>query len=258
MSGKWGDEPGYDMTDLAVTGWGSRMGWVVRLIEMGTDKPARSVDVLEFGQPRDFGDIASLGLTLAEAKQLGGHVQQAVATAQAHDHAVLRPNCSSCGGRCHIKDWRLHQVATLFGAVEVRLPRFRSTGCGHTETGVSWPSHCRSTPELDQLRAHLCRVAAGVLAHLLPVEAGKNHDTLRSHTLKIGERLRDAAAVRPPAPAPAITLAVDSTFIRSSDGGERHLEVRVDNVDVIRRSTAALRLCRKERHRHGCAGPAEP
>jgi len=59
------------MTDLAVTGWGSRMGWVVRLIEMGTDKPARSVDVLEFGQPRDFGDIASLGLTLAEAKQLG-------------------------------------------------------------------------------------------------------------------------------------------------------------------------------------------
>jgi len=237
VSGNWGDEPGYDMTDLAVTGWGSRMGWVVRLIEMGTDKPARSVDVLEFGQFRDFGNIASLGLTLAEAKQLLCRVQQALATVQAHDHAVLRPNCSSCGGTCHIKDWRLRQVATLFGAVEVRLPRFRCVSCGHTETGVGWPSHCRSTPELDHLRAHLSalmpyRAAAGVLAHLLPVEAGKNHDTLRSHTLKIGERLRDAAAVKPVASASAITLTVDSTFIRSCDDGERHLEVRVGNVET--------------------------
>jgi hypothetical protein len=49
VSGKWGAEYGCDMTDLAVTGWRSRMGWVVRLIEMGIDNPARSVDVLEFG-----------------------------------------------------------------------------------------------------------------------------------------------------------------------------------------------------------------
>jgi ABC-type sulfate/molybdate transport systems ATPase subunit len=40
-----------------------------------------------------------------------------------------------------------------------------------------WPARCRSTPELDQLRAHLsalmpCRVATGVFGHLLPVDAG--------------------------------------------------------------------------------------
>jgi len=73
---KLGDEPGCDMTDLAITGWGSRMGWVVRLIEMGTDKPARNVDVLEFGQPRDFGNPASLGLTLTEAEQLLARVSK--------------------------------------------------------------------------------------------------------------------------------------------------------------------------------------
>src|ERR1700732_903896 len=54
--------------------------------------------------------------------------------------------------------------------------------------------HCRSTPELDQLRAHLSalmphRVAAGMLAYLLPVEAGKSPETLRRHTLKIGEEV---------------------------------------------------------------------
>jgi hypothetical protein len=33
------------------------------------------------------------------------------------------------------------------------------------------------------------RVAAGVLTHLLPVEAGKSPETLRGHTLKVGEQL---------------------------------------------------------------------
>jgi hypothetical protein len=76
------------------------------------------------------------------------------------------------------------------------------------------------------------RVAAGVLAHLLPVAAGTSHETLRSHTLKAGEELRDAAVVTPAAaPASAIAISLDSTFIRSRHAGERHLEVRVGNVE---------------------------
>ena len=76
------------------------------------------------------------------------------------------------------------------------------------------------------------RVAAGVLAHLLPVEAGKSPETLRGHTLKLGEQLRDAAAVKPEAAASTITITLDSTFIRSCHDGERHLEVRVGNVET--------------------------
>jgi hypothetical protein len=213
------------------------MRWVLRLVETETDSPVRGVDVLEINRPRDLGDIANLGLTLAEAKQLLARVQQAVVGAQAHDHVVLRPDCSCCGGRCHRKDWRLHQVATLFGRVTVRVPRFRCAGCGHIETGISWSSHCRSTPELDQLRAHLSalmpyRVAAGVLTHLLPVDAGTSPETLRGHTLKIGEQLQDVVAVKPAVVASAITITLDSTFIRGRHDGERHLEVRVGNVET--------------------------
>jgi len=91
------------------------MGWVLQLVETGVDGRARSVEVLEISRPNDLGDIANLGLTLPEAKQLLARVQQAVVAAQAHQHAVLRPDCSSCGGRCHVKDWRPHQVATLLG-----------------------------------------------------------------------------------------------------------------------------------------------
>ena len=82
------------------------------------------------------------------------------------------------------------------------------------------------------------RVAAGVLAHLLPVAAGTSHETLRGRTLAIGEQLRDAATARATAatvavpPAPAITLSLDSIFVRSCHEGERHLEVRVGNAEA--------------------------
>src|SRR5260221_10113165 len=76
------------------------------------------------------------------------------------------------------------------------------------------------------------RVAAGVLGHLLPVEAGKSPETVRGHTLKVGGQLRAAAAVMPSAGASAITVTVDSTFIRGRHDGERHLEVRVGNVEA--------------------------
>jgi hypothetical protein len=121
-----------------------------------------------------------------------------------------------------------HRIATLFGKVTVRLPRFLFPTCNRTETGVCWPSRCRSTPELDQLQAHLSaqmtyRVAADVLQHLLPIDAGMSPETLRHHTLRIGEQLGTATSDQPTAAAAAaITVSMDSTFIRSREDGERH------------------------------------
>jgi len=75
------------------------------------------------------------------------------------------------------------------------------------------------------------RVAAEVMQHLPPLDAGTSPETLRSHTLQVGKQLGDAAAEKPPAAA-AITVMLDSTFIRSREDGERHLEVRVGNVET--------------------------
>jgi hypothetical protein len=202
---------------------------------------------MELDRRRDLGEIAELGLTLSEAKRLLVRVQQAIVATQARDHAVLHPECPSCGGGCHVKDWRHRAVATLFGAVTVRLPRFRCIRCGHNATSVGWPSHCRSTPELDQLRAHLSalmpfRVAADVLSHLLPVAAGMSPETLRGHTLKIGERLRAAPAVnqavaasrhhRHHAQRPAILAVADRTSELSRYTAERN--VRNEAAPLIR------------------------
>jgi hypothetical protein len=199
----------------------SRMEWTLRLVGRGIDGQSRSFDVMAISRLDGLGDIANFGLTLAEAKLLLAQVQQQVVAEQANTHAIFRPDCRSCGATCQVKDWQPHRIATLFGEVRVRLPRLVCAGCGCGETGVSWPSRCRSTPELNQLQARLSalmpyRVAADVLLHLLPINAGRSPETLRSHTLQVGKRLGDAAAEKPPAAA-AITISLDSTFIRSRD-----------------------------------------
>jgi hypothetical protein len=74
--------------------------------------------------------------------------------------------------------------------------------------------HCRSTPELDRLQAHLSalmtyRVAAEVLEQMFPIDAGGDHETLRRHTLMLGAQLQHCPLVRPATPATAISISVD-------------------------------------------------
>ena len=212
------------------------MAWIVKLVSVGAEGEEHSTDVMRIARPDDLTDLASLGLTLAEGKRLLAGVQREIVAAQARVHAVRRPACRGCGAACRVKDYRQHAVATLFGQVTVRLPRFRCAGCGATETGVGWPSHVRSTPELDRLRAQLSalmtyRTAAEVLAQMFPVDAGADPETLRRHTFKVAEALPMPATEAAP-PAEAIVVTLDSTFIRSCEAGERHLEVRIGNVET--------------------------
>jgi len=213
------------------------VAWVLRLVEIGVEGEGPCVDVLKISRPDDLVDIANLGLTLAEAKRLLAGVQREIVAAQARSHAVRRPSCARCDGVCRVKDYRDHEVSTLFGQVTLRLPRFRCAACGGIEAGTAWPSHCRSTPELDRFQAHLCalmtyRTAADVLAQMFPVDARTHHETLRRHTLKVGEVLGECTAIRPETAASAIVVTLDSTFIRSCAEGERHLEVRVGNIET--------------------------
>ena len=213
------------------------MGWILRLVKTGAEGDGKGMDIMEINKPDDLSDIADLGLSLAEAKLLLAGVQRDIVAAQARAHAVRRPKCRCGGGVCHVKDYRDHAIATLFGQVTVRLPRFLCAACGAIEVGVDWPSHCRSTPELNQLQAHLSalmtyRTAADVLEQMFPVGAGTDKETMRRHTLRAGAAFRDYVTIRPETAAPAIAVTLDSTFIRSCEDAERHLEVRIGNVET--------------------------
>jgi hypothetical protein len=72
---------------------------------------------MEISRTDGLDDIAKLGLTLSEAKQPLANAQREIAAAQARDHLVRRQGCPRCDGVCHVKDYRDHVVATLFGQV---------------------------------------------------------------------------------------------------------------------------------------------
>src|SRR3712207_412119 len=157
---------------------------------------------MRIARPDDLADLGTLGLSLAESKQLLAGIQREIVAAQARVHAACRPECRGCGASCRVKDYRRHAIATPFGQVAVRLPRFRCAGCGAAEAGVGWPPHVRSTPELDRRRARLSalmtyRTAAEVRAQLFPGDAGADPEPLRRHTLKIAEALPMRSATKP-------------------------------------------------------------
>jgi hypothetical protein len=86
------------------------MEWTLRMVGTGADGQFRSFDVMPISRPEGLGEIANLGLTLTEAKLLLAQVQQQVVAMQAHDHAMFRPDCQSCGERYHAKGWRSHRI----------------------------------------------------------------------------------------------------------------------------------------------------
>src|ERR1700749_3033291 len=125
------------------------MEWTLLLVGTGMDGHFRSDEGMVITRPDGLGEIADLGMTLSEAKLLLAQVQRQMVADQATSHAMLRPDCRSCGGTRQVKDWHPHRIATLFGDVNLKLPRLRCAGCSCGGTGVSWPSHRRSTPELN-------------------------------------------------------------------------------------------------------------
>jgi hypothetical protein len=116
---------------------GGRVAWIVRVVKTGAGGEGHCTDVMEIMRPADLSDIADLGLTLADAKLLLASLQQAIVTGQARDHAARRPAGPRCGEACQVKDYRERGVATLFGRVTVRLPRFRCAACGGIEAGTT-------------------------------------------------------------------------------------------------------------------------
>src|SRR3954470_23623995 len=76
------------------------------------------------------------------------------------------------------------------------------------------------------------RSAAEIVGQMFPVDSGAAHETLRRHTFKVAERLSTPAAAEPATPSEAIVVTLDPTFIRSCEAGERHVEVRIGNVET--------------------------
>jgi hypothetical protein len=204
------------------------MRWRVMLELVGEDG---TVSVRELGGGAPVAEYApqTIGLTLAEGKQILAETQRHLVQAQTEDHCRRRRVCQRCQARRPLKDVRSRRLVSLFGTVAVKAPRFKPCQCAVTcrrtlsPAAEIMPDRC--TPEYERVLAKMgallpYRRARTVLSEFLPLGKPQTVETTRRRTLCVGARLEREAVASPASeraePAPSITLSIDGGHIRAA------------------------------------------
>src|SRR5918997_2729689 len=109
---------------------GDAMRWRITLELAGADD-TRQLHELGAGERSPSGHTAAtLGVGLAEGKALLAALQRHLVAAQVDEHCRNRRRCNRCGAQRPLKDLRPRRLASLFGVVAVRAPRFGPCRCG--------------------------------------------------------------------------------------------------------------------------------
>ena len=136
-----------------------RVQWRVVVELSGTADAVQVFEVHAGGSATAGCMAATLGLTLADAKLVLAGLQRRLVQAQTEEHCEARRRCPRCGAQRPLKDRRARRLQSLFGAVEVRAPRFEPCRCSVTlRTIISpvteiMPDRC--TPEYERVLAKL-------------------------------------------------------------------------------------------------------
>jgi hypothetical protein len=224
------------------------MRWRMILEVVGADGTRQVHEVGAGGRSPAGHTAATLGLGLEEGKAVLAAVQRRLVTVQVEEHCRGRRRCDRCGAQRPLKDLRPRRLASLFGVVEVRAPRFGPCRCGvacrRSVSPVAEIMPDRCTPEYERLVAAMgaalpYRRALALLGELFPLGDVPAVETMRRRTLRVGMRLERAALApsRPPAAAPEagpIALGIDAGHVRSV----RSYQVRSFEVFVAQVSGA--------------------
>jgi hypothetical protein len=186
----------------------------------------------------------TVGLTIAEGKEVLAGLQRHLVKARTAEHGRSRRDCARCGAQRPLKDTRRRRLTSLFGVVEVHAPRFGPCRCGvasrRTITPVAEIMPDRCTPEYERVLAKMgallpYRRAHALLGEFFALEKAPDMETIRQRTLRVGARLeREAVApptTSPPNGAKLIALAIDGGHVKALRSyQQRSFEVFVAQV----------------------------
>src|SRR5882757_7046265 len=159
----------------------------------------------------DVSELATLGLSLSESKQLLAQLQREIVTRQFEATTQQRRHCGQCGTKRAIKDFHGARFRSLFGDVELRVPRLAQMPMRPGLAGTRL-RQCHAAAALDRTGTRMrperaCRSVAlraqrGTPEQALAHWGGQNSaSTVRARTLHVGQRLESelmAAPVKPP------------------------------------------------------------
>ncbi len=241
------------------------MQWTVRLEARTSAGEGETTELLTFSRPAIISTLAEIGLMLAETKTFLARLQASMLCGQVAEYAAHHRVCPECGVLQPLKDRRTRQLQTLFGTVEVEVPRFKVCRCRlvaplaeATVSPVCALLTARCTPELEQVQAELgartsFRDAARILETLLPASP-VTHEGVRNRTHAVALRLeaddRHAAATvvvedKAAADASRPVVMLDGTYVRAVPGHKtRNFEAVCGKVGREGHSTRRFALVR--------------
>jgi hypothetical protein len=204
------------------------MEWRVMVELIASDGTVRTHEIGTGGSNTAECSAATVGLTLADGKRILAGLQHHLVQAQSEDYCRQRRVCSHCRLQRPLKDVRARRLASLFGTVEVRAPRFLPCRCAvtrrHTLNPVAEIMPDRCTPEYERVIAKMgsllpYRRARTLLSEFLPLDDLPAVETTRRRTMRVGARLEQQAVasqtLAPAAAAQAIALSIDGGHVRS-------------------------------------------
>jgi hypothetical protein len=181
----------------------------------------------------------TLGLQLAEAKDLLAAVQHTLVSHQVSTALSAQVECPDCGAARRHKDKHTIVVRSLFGALRLSSPRWWHCGCQPRASKSFSPLATllpeRTTPELSYLQARFAglvsyEVSATLLAEVLPLGRRLHATALRLQVQATAQRLEDELGDEQPSfvtgcprewaelPRPELPLVVglDGGYVHSS------------------------------------------
>jgi len=231
----------------------------------------KTTELVTFSRPAVVSTLAEVGLALAETKTLLAGLQASMLCGQVAEYAAHHRVCAACGMLQPLKDRRTRRLQTLFGTVEVEVPRFRVCRCRQpapmaeaaTFSPVCALLTARCTPELERVQAELgartsFRDGVRILEALLPVSPA-NHESLRTRTHAVALQLEaddrqvaaKVTAVRgEPAKAAAADVSrpvvmLDGAYVRAVPGHQvRNFEAICGKVEHEGHATRRFALVR--------------
>lgn len=185
---------------------------------------------------------ATLGLSLAEGKELLAAIQKQLVQHQVDAFTKESRKCPHCNNLRGRKDTKQLVMRTIFGKLSLPNPRFYTCSCQPQLTKSIAPlaHHLpeRTTPELKYLQNKWASLASygitvNLLEEVLPLTA--NTMTIRRHMQETADCLERDMPDDPepyfygipmlwdqmPEPAPPLTVGIDGGYIHARDGDNR-------------------------------------
>jgi hypothetical protein len=189
-------------------------------------------------------DADTVGLQLAEAKQILASVQEVMVAEQIRACLDARGPCPDCGQARRHKDARTITLRTVFGRLRLESPRWHHCPCRpqprKTFSPLAEILSERTTPELLYLETKFASLmsyglSARLLGELLPLGRRLHATAIRRHTHKTAERLEsELGPERPmfidgcqrdweqlPRPEMPLTVGLDGGYVHACEQPSR-------------------------------------